>query len=81
MMTKCEECGENWNWMQRVECVCKDCGVVYENPLMDADTNSGSSLGEGRHNEAVNRNAAAQGAKHGGKMSVWATKSTGVETD
>ena len=68
MMTKCEECGGKLTMqlvLKRLRCA-----LVYENPLMDADTNSGSSLGEGRHNEAVNRNAAAQGAKHGGKMSV-----------
>ena len=71
MKLNCDECNGNLTIDHaRAEGTCDVCALVHENVMADADTNSGSSLGEGRHNEAVNRNAAAQGAKHGGKMSV-----------
>ena len=38
--------------------------------MCDADTNSGLSLGENRHNEAVNHGAEVAGAKHGGRMNA-----------
>ena len=56
MELKCDEdgCGGKLELDNaRGEAVCRDCGVVFENMLTDADTNSGSSLGENRHNEAV----------------------------
>ena len=69
MKEKCDECGGKLELDEaRAEAVCVDCGVVYENIVNDADTNSGSSLGENRHNEATNRDAAASGAKHGARM-------------
>lgn len=68
----CDECcGKLEIDTARAEAVCQDCGVVYENVLSDADTNSGSSLGENRHNEAVNHGAEVAGAKHGGRMNAW----------
>ena len=33
------------------EGVCEDCCLVHEHVCVDADTNSGSSLGEARHNK------------------------------
>ncbi|MGB1765828.1 MAG: hypothetical protein ACPHJE_00445 [Poseidonia sp.] len=78
MKLNCDECNGNLTIDHaRAEGTCDVCSLVHENVTTDADTNSGSSLGEGRHNEAVNRNAAAQGAKHGGKMSVWGDKVDG----
>lgn len=74
MELKCDEdgCGGKLELDNaRGEAVCGDCGVVFENMLTDADTNSGSSLGENRHNEAVNSGADAPGAKHGTRMNVW----------
>ena len=65
----CEECGGKLEHDEaRAESVCADCGVVYEGMLSDADTNSGSSLGENRHNEATNQGAVTQGARNGARM-------------
>ncbi len=72
MKEKCEDCGGKLEIDDaRAEASCMNCGVVYENMLNDTDTNSGSSRGENRHNEAVNRGAATAGAKHGAKMNPW----------
>ena len=72
MEQKCDDCGGKLKIdVARAEGVCEDCCLVHEHVCVDADTNSGSSLGEGRHNEAVNRNAATAGARHGGRMNVW----------
>ena len=73
MELKCDEdgCGGKLELDNaRGEAVCGDCGVVFENMLTDADTNSGSSLGENRHNEAANASAVTKGAKHGAIMNV-----------
>lgn len=72
MEQRCDDCGGKLKIdVARAEGVCEDCCLVHEHVCVDADTNSGSSLGEGRHNEAVNRNAATAGARHGGRMNVW----------
>ena len=72
MEQKCDDCGGKLKIdVARAEGVCEDCCLVHEHVCVDADTNSGSSLGEARHNEAVNRNAATAGARHGGRMNVW----------
>ena len=69
MKTKCDECGGNLTIdLVRAEGTCDVCSLVHEHITTDADTNSGSSLGEGRHNEAVNRDAAHAGARMGGRM-------------
>ena len=69
MKIKCEECGGKLELdAARAEAVCVDCGVVYEDMLSDADTNSRSSLGENRHNEATNQGAVTQGARNGARM-------------
>ena len=73
MELKCDEdgCGGKLELDNaRGEAVCGDCGVVFENMLADADTNSGTSLGENRHNEAANASAVTKGAKHGAIMNV-----------
>ena len=47
MELKCDECGGKLELDNaRAEAVCGDCGVVFENMLSDADTNSGCYLGE-----------------------------------
>ena len=69
MKTKCDDCGGNLTIdLVRAEGICDVCSLVHEHITTDADTNSGSSLGEGRHNEAVNRDAAHAGARMGGRM-------------
>jgi hypothetical protein len=69
MKTNCDECGGNLTIdLARAEGICDVCSLVHEHITTDADTNSGSSLGEGRHNEAVNRDAAHAGARMGGRM-------------
>ncbi len=69
MKTKCDDCGGNLTIdLVRAEGICDECSLVHEHITTDADTNSGSSLGEGRHNEAVNRDAAHAGARMGGRM-------------
>ena len=69
MKTKCDDCGGNLTIdLVRAEGVCVQCSLVHEHITTDADTNSGSSLGEGRHNEAINRDAAHARARMGGRM-------------
>ena len=69
MKTKCDDCGGNLTIdLVRAEGICDVCSLVHEHITTDADTNSGSSLGEGRHNEAINRDAAHAGARMGGRM-------------
>ena len=63
MITKCDECGGNLTIdLTRAEGICDVCSLVHPIVHDDADTNSGSSLGEGRHNEAVNMEAGHGGA-------------------
>lgn len=69
MKENCDECGGKLELDDaRAEAVCGDCGVVFDHVVNDANTNSGSSLGEQRHNEAANQGAATAGAKHGARM-------------
>ena len=78
MMTKCDECGGNLTIdLTRGEGICDDCSLVHIIQGSDADTNSGSSLGEGRHNEAVNAEAGHGAAKMGGKMNPFGDKFDG----
>ena len=69
-MGKCDECGGNLTIdFVRAEGVCDVCSLVHNHVFIDAETNSNTSLGEGRHNEKVNNKAAHGRAKLGGKMS------------
>ena len=69
MKTKCDDCGGNLTIdLVRAEGICDECSLVHEHITTDADTNSGSSLGEGRHNETINRDAAHARARMGGRM-------------
>ncbi|MFZ8905759.1 MAG: hypothetical protein ACO2Y2_00200 [Poseidonia sp.] len=78
MMTKCDECGGNLTIdLTRAEGICDDCSLVHTILHDDADTNSGSSLGEGRHNEAVNMEAGHGAAKMGAKMNPFGDKFDG----
>ena len=78
MMTKCDECSGNLTIdLTRGEGICDVCFLVHPILHDDADTNSGSSLGEGRHNEAVNMEAGHGGAKMGGKMNPFGDKFDG----
>ena len=75
MKTKCDDCGGNLTIdLVRAEGICDVCSLVHEHITTDADTNSGSSLGEGRHNEAVNREAGHAGARMGGRMNPYGDK-------
>ena len=77
MMTKCDECSGNLTIdLTRGEGICDVCSLVHPILHDDADTNSGSSLGEGRHNEAVNMEAATAG-ENGGKMNPFGDKFDG----
>ena len=78
MITKCDECSGNLTIdLTRGEGICDVCSLVHPILHDDADTNSGSSLGEGRHNEAVNMEAGHGGAKMGGKMNPFGDKFDG----
>lgn len=69
MTGKCDECGGNLTIdFVRAEGVCDVCSLVHNHVFIDAETNSNTSLGEGRHNEKVNSKAAHGRAKLGGKM-------------
>ena len=69
MKTNCDDCGGNLTIdLVRAEGVCDNCSLVHDHVTTDADTNSGTSLGEGRHNEAVNRVAGHGAARLGGRM-------------
>ncbi|MAF93219.1 hypothetical protein CMO85_00975, partial [Candidatus Woesearchaeota archaeon] len=71
MNQKCDDCGGKLKIdVARAEGVCEDCCLVHEHVCHGADTNSASSLGDGRHNEIVNQQAATAGARHGGRMNV-----------
>ena len=75
MKTKCDDCGGNLTIdLVRAEGVCVQCSLVHEHITTDADTNSGSSLGEGRHNETINRDAAHARARMGGRMNPFGDK-------
>ena len=78
MMTNCDECGGNLTLdLTRAEGVCDVCSLVHPILHDDADTNSASSLGEGRHNEAVNAEGGHGGAKLGAKMNPFGDKFDG----
>ena len=78
MITKCDECGGNLTIdLTRAEGICDVCALVHTIVHDDADTNSGSSLGEGRHNEAVNMEAGHGAAKMGAKMNPFGDKFDG----
>ena len=78
MMTKCDECSGNLTIdLTRGEGICDYCQLVHIIQGSDADTNSGSSLGEGRHNEAVNAEAGHGAAKMGGRMNTFGDKFDG----
>lgn len=71
MDQKCDDCGGKLKIdVARAEGVCEVCCLVHEHVCLGADTNSASSLGDGRHNEIVNHQAATAGARHGGRMNV-----------
>ena len=78
MMTNCDECGGNLTLdLTRAEGVCDVCSLVHPILHDDADTNSASSRGEGRHNEAVNAEGGHGGAKLGAKMNPFGDKFDG----
>ncbi|MED6319315.1 MAG: hypothetical protein VX451_04405 [Candidatus Thermoplasmatota archaeon] len=78
MMTNCDECGGNLTLdLTRAEGVCDVCSLVHPILHDDADTNSASSLGESRHNEAVNAEGGHGGAKLGAKMNPFGDKFDG----
>ena len=77
-MTNCDECGGNLTLdLTRAEGVCDVCSLVHPILHDDADTNSASSLGEGRHNEEVNAEGGHGGAKLGAKMNPFGDKFDG----
>ena len=79
MKTHCDECGGNLKIDQaRAEGVCEVCSLVHEHLSNDADTNSATSLGDGRHNEAVNREAGHAGARLGGRMNPFGDRTDGA---
>ena len=64
MKTHCDECGGKLTIdLARAEGICEVCSLVHEHITTDAETNSGTSLGENRQNEAVNREAGRAGAR------------------
>ena len=75
MKTQCDECGGNLTIdLARGEGICDVCSLVHEHITSDAETNSGTSMGENRQNEAVNREAGRAGARMGAKMNPFGDK-------
>ncbi len=79
MKTNCDDCGGKLLIdLARAEGVCEVCSLVHEIRSDDADTNSATSLGDGRHNEAVNQGAAHAGARLGGRMNPFGDRTDGA---
>ncbi len=79
MKTNCDDCGGNLLIdLARAEGVCEVCSLVHELRSDDADTNSATSLGDGRHNETVNQGAARAGARLGGRMDPFGGRTDGA---
>ena len=75
MKTQCDECGGNLTIdLARGEGICDVCSLVHEHITTDAETNSGTSMGENRQNEAVNHEAGRAGARMGAKMNPFGDK-------
>ena len=79
MKTKCDECDGNLRIDEaRGEGVCEVCSLVHVHMSNDAETNSGTSLGEGRQNEAVNADAGHAGARMGARMNPFGDRVDGA---
>ena len=79
MKTKCDECDGNLKIdAARGEGICQVCSLVHEHISNDADTNSGTSLGEGRQNEAIDAEAGHAGARMGARMNPFGDRVDGA---
>ena len=79
MKTKCDECDGNLRIDEaRGEGSCEVCSLVHVHMSNDAETNSGTSLGEGRQNEAVNADAGHAGARMGARMNPFGDRVDGA---